>query len=78
MGIKNKQDMKFWIFVIFNETFLEQSIWYANEWDDDVIATQFSMYVIYKKFQIVIFLPRHIEAYPHIKIYHNKHYSAFI
>ena len=45
--IENKEDMKILIFVIFNETFLEQLIWiYANERVDDVIASQFSTYFL--------------------------------
>ena len=46
--------MKFLMFVIFKETFLEKSLSqyeYANEWVDDVIVSQISMYFIYKFWQ---------------------------
>ena len=47
--------MKFWIFVIFNETFLNSRYEYANEWVDDVIASQFSMYFAHRNDKNPIF-----------------------
>ena len=42
--IKTKEDMKLCIFVNFNETFLNTRYEYANEWVDDLIASQFYFY----------------------------------
>ena len=43
-----------------------------------MIASQFSMYFVYKILNILIVLLRHVKASPHIKIYQSLHYSAFI
>ena len=44
--LKNKEVMTLWNFANFQETFLDQSIYeYANEWVDDVIASQFSIHL---------------------------------
>ena len=45
--------MEFWIFIIFNKTFLEQSI-YANVWVD-VIASQFSINFVHRNEKNPIF-----------------------
>ena len=65
--MKNKEDMKFGIFVIFNKTFLEQSYQYANEGVNDLIALQFSRYFVYKILKIFIFLLKHVKSCLHIK-----------
>ena len=63
---KNKEDMNLWIFLIFNETFLEQSIWICK-WVD----------VVASKILFFFFLLKHVKVSPHIKICRSKH-SAFI
>ena len=54
--IKHKEGMKFWIFVIFKlaKHFLNSWCEYANEWVDDLIASQFSMYFVYKIVKILL------------------------
>ena len=56
-AVNKKKDLKFWIFVIFNETFLVLTVQmnYANEWVYDLIASQFSMYFVYEIVKIFIF-----------------------
>ena len=54
--MKNKEDlMKFWISIIFNEYFLNSQYEYANEWVDDVIASQFSIYFVHRNDENPIF-----------------------
>ena len=51
---------------------------YANEWVDDVMASQFSMHFVYEILNFLHFLLKHVKACIHIKLYQSKHYSAFI
>ena len=48
--------------------FLNSRYEYANEWIDDLIASQFSIYFVYKTLKILIFffLLRHVKTCPHI------------
>ena len=60
--------------------FLNSRYEYANEWVDDLIASQFPimMYFPHKILKILIFLLKHVKVCPYIKLYQSKHYSAFI
>ena len=41
--------------------FLNSRYEYANEWVDDVIPSQFSMYFVYKILKIFIFYPIYVK-----------------
>ena len=51
---------------------------YANEWIDDVMASQFSMHFVCEILNKFHFLLKHIKACLHFKLYQSKYYSAFI
>ena len=71
---------KIWHFEIsnfFGKHFLTSPYEYSNERVDDVIPSQFFIYIVYKILNFFIFSSyRPVKTYPHIKMYQSKHYCS--
>ena len=78
IGWKIRKLWHFEVSQIFTKHFLTSRYEYANEWVDDVIASQLAIYFVHKILKILIFCPSFWLYVPHIKIYWCQHYSASI
>ena len=73
--------MKFWIFIIFNETFLQQSIWICKwcKWVSWWCHRLTIFHVFYiQNCEHFNFFAQTCKSISLYKIYQSKHYSAFI